>query len=283
MFRRAAWRNTPLSLAFDAVMLESTLFHAGCGYYECLVYLTSYFPPLYVLRIAPFSEALERATKVRFVGPKKRSQSTEYQRHLQAERTRRHRERQKKKKNNASNTDHQLGSLISAQPPTEDDQADQEHSPTPDFGQLATDISFGDGFISTGQEDGDPEINSIEPEPYYNEETDGLQSSEEQQAQTEFPGRENSHEDLANLPDKNTYTDVQYTTQKFIQQFLVGIYGCSAQSHHKALTTHIKAEGVHNHHRLGQLVPRSIPHTLDKQYILSSKTNDETMYLTSEQ
>ncbi|KAL7903807.1 hypothetical protein GGI35DRAFT_485048 [Trichoderma velutinum] len=99
--------------------------------------------------------------KVRFVGPKKRSQSTEHQRPLQAKRTPRRRER----------------SLISAQSPTEDDQAGQEHSPAPDFGQLATDdISVGDGFISTGQEDGDPEINSIEPEPYYNEETDGLQS-----------------------------------------------------------------------------------------------------------
>ncbi|PNP44460.1 hypothetical protein TGAMA5MH_03806 [Trichoderma gamsii] len=113
--------------------------------------------------------------KVRFVGPKKRSQSTEHQRRLQAERTRRHRERQKKQRNNASNTDYQLGSLITAQPPTEDDQAGQEHSPAPDFGQLATDdISVGDGFISTGQEDGDPEIKSIEPEPYYNEETVGL-------------------------------------------------------------------------------------------------------------
>ncbi|KAH8662658.1 hypothetical protein BGZ61DRAFT_299283, partial [Ilyonectria robusta] len=39
----------------------------------------------------------------------------------------------------------------------------------------------------------------------------------------------------ADPSDDNMWTDVQYVTQKFIQQFLVGIRGCSAQEHREAL------------------------------------------------
>ncbi|KAI3573462.1 hypothetical protein IWW34DRAFT_558566, partial [Fusarium oxysporum f. sp. albedinis] len=42
-------------------------------------------------------------------------------------------------------------------------------------------------------------------------------------------------EEPADLANDNANTDVEYTAQKFIQQFLIGINGCSAQKHREFL------------------------------------------------
>lgn len=76
---------------------------------------------------------------------------------------------------------------------------------------------------------------------------------------------------------------MEYATQKFFQQFLTGIHGCSAQSHRHSLIAHIEAKGPDNHHRLDRLVPHDVPHTLDKEYILAAETGDEITELSPDQ
>jgi hypothetical protein len=87
----------------------------------------------------------------------------------------------------------------------------------------------------------------------------------------------------ADLATNGANTDVEYATQKFIQQFLTDIHGCSAQSHRESLIAHIEAEGPDNHHRLDRLVAHDIPYKLDKEYILAAETDDETAELTPDQ
>ncbi|KAH8662639.1 hypothetical protein BGZ61DRAFT_304717, partial [Ilyonectria robusta] len=87
----------------------------------------------------------------------------------------------------------------------------------------------------SSQEVDDPIINTIEPDPYYEEEPVGLYSGEEREDQRQPQSPQIHAEERADLANDNANTDVEYTTQKFIQQFLVGIYGCNAQSHRESL------------------------------------------------
>ncbi|KAH6985579.1 hypothetical protein EDB80DRAFT_590501, partial [Ilyonectria destructans] len=91
-------------------------------------------------------------------------------------------------------------------------------------------------------EDDDSGIIDTEP-AYYDEEPANAQSAEERDDQTESQTPEVYAEVQADLLDDNTWNDVQYATQKFIQQFLVGIHGCSTQAHRESLVAHIEAEG----------------------------------------
>ncbi|KAJ0124157.1 hypothetical protein HZ326_31428 [Fusarium oxysporum f. sp. albedinis] len=70
--------------------------------------------------------------------------------------------------------------------------------------------------------------------------------------------------DISDLANDNANTDVEYTAQKFIQQFLIGINGCSAQKHREFLTAHIEAEVPDNHYGINGLVPHGVPYTVDK-------------------
>ncbi|KAH7112785.1 hypothetical protein B0J13DRAFT_428813, partial [Dactylonectria estremocensis] len=42
----------------------------------------------------------------------------------------------------------------------------------------------------------------------------------------------------ADILDGRTWTDVQYATHKFVQQYLVGIHGCGTQKHQESLVAH---------------------------------------------
>lgn len=51
-----------------------------------------------------------------------------------------------------------------------------------------------------------------------------------------------------------------------------GEWASGTQEHQGSLTSHIEAEGVYNHHRLDQLFPLSVSHTLDKECFLLLRT-----------
>lgn len=143
-------------------------------------------------------------------------------------------------------------------------------------------ISSGDIFITLGREDDDLGIVDTEP-AYYDEEPVDAYGAEEREDQTESGAPEVYAEVQADLLNGNTWSDLQHATQKFLQQYLVGIHGCGAQEHRESLAAHIEAEGTTNHHGLAELFPRSVPHTLDKQHFLESQTDSETPSLSSTQ
>ncbi|QKD56753.2 uncharacterized protein FOBCDRAFT_104386, partial [Fusarium oxysporum Fo47] len=76
---------------------------------------------------------------------------------------------------------------------------------------------------------------TIEPDPYYEEEIVDIYSAEEGEDQRQPQSPQIYAEESADLANDDANTDVEYTTQKFIQQFLAGIHGCSAQSHRESL------------------------------------------------
>ena len=127
---------------------------------------------------------------------------------------------------------------------------------------------------------------SIEPEPCHSEsaaedapEADLEHNNEEVdphfleefEVETESQRPEWYADEQPDLAHHDLRTDVEYATEKFIQQFLVGIYGCVSQEHLNTLTAHIAAEGTDNHHGLDRLFPGTIPHTLDKTQFLPAK------------
>ncbi|KAH6984015.1 hypothetical protein EDB80DRAFT_530255, partial [Ilyonectria destructans] len=59
--------------------------------------------------------------------------------------------------------------------------------------------------------------------------------AEEHAARTESQSPEFYAGEQADLPDGNTWSNVEYATEKFIQQFLVGIHGCGGQKYRKSL------------------------------------------------
>ncbi|EWZ28533.1 hypothetical protein FOZG_17746 [Fusarium oxysporum Fo47] len=201
--------------------------------------------------------------KVRFVGTKKQDSATVPRRLLQAIRTRNCRNRQKARKD-ITKGNHQGELLANAVGSVADNGLSElENNSLPDTEEI--------------------EENSNFAYPYYEEEIVDIYSAEEGEDQRQPQSPQIYAEESADLANDDANTDVEYTTQKFIQQFLAGIHGCSAQSHRESLTAHIEAEGPDNHHGLDRLVPQDVPHTLDKEYILAPETDDETTELTPDQ
>ncbi|RKK64994.1 hypothetical protein BFJ69_g16525 [Fusarium oxysporum] len=145
------------------------------------------------------------------------------------------------------------------------------------------DISACENFAISIQEVDDSTISTTEVDPYYEEEIVYTSPTEEDECQRQPQSPQIHVGESADLTTHDTNTDVEYATQKFIQQFLTGIHGCSAESHRESLIAHIEAEGPDNHHRLDRLVAHDIPHTLDKEYILTAETDEETTELTPDQ
>ncbi|RSL40959.1 hypothetical protein CEP51_016635 [Fusarium floridanum] len=222
--------------------------------------------------------------KIRFVGAKKQDSATVRQRLLQANRTRNYRNRQKARKDTATASQQVEPPSDAVEPVAENGLLELENSPSPDteeFGE--NDVSACEICPISSQEVDEPTITTIEPDPYYEEEAVELYSAEEHEDQRQPQSPRIDTEERADLANDNANTDVEYTTQKFIQQLLAGIYGCSAQSHRESLTAHIEAEGPDNHHGLNRLVPHNVPHTLDKQNILAPEIYGEAMGLTPDQ
>ncbi|KAH7108783.1 hypothetical protein EDB81DRAFT_736943, partial [Dactylonectria macrodidyma] len=147
------------------------------------------------------------AKNIRFVGAKKQDSATVRQRLLQANRTRNYRNRQKARKGTAT-TNHQA-ELLSDVIESEFEEADL----LPDTGEFEeNDISPCDILTISSQEVDDPIINTIEPDPYYEEEPVGLYSAEEREDQRQPQSPQIHAEERADLANDNANTDVEYTT-----------------------------------------------------------------------
>ncbi|KAH7248419.1 hypothetical protein B0J15DRAFT_376986, partial [Fusarium solani] len=82
----------------------------------------------------------------------------------------------------------------------------------------------------------DDDLGIIDTEPaYYDEEPVDAYGAEEREDQTESRTPEVYAEVQADLLNGNTWSDLQHATQKFLQQYLVGIHGCGAQEHRESL------------------------------------------------
>jgi hypothetical protein len=150
--------------------------------------------------------------------------------------------------------------------------------------EIEEDGSFAcENFTISIEEVDDSTISTTEVDPYYEEEIVDTSPAEEDECQRQPPNPQIHAEKSADLATNDANTDVQYASQKFIQQFLTGIHGCSAQSHRESLIAHIEAEGPDNHHRIDRLVAHDIPHTLDKEYVLAAETDDKTTELSPDQ
>ncbi|KAG5759985.1 hypothetical protein H9Q72_011901 [Fusarium xylarioides] len=140
-----------------------------------------------------------------------------------------------------------------------------------------------DNFTISILEVDDSTISTTEVDPYYEEEIVDTSPAEEDESQTQPQSPQIYAEKSVDLATNDANNDVEYATQKFIQQFLTGIHSCGVQSHRESLIAHIEAEGPENHHRLDRLVAHDIPHTLDKEYILAAETGDKITELSPDQ
>ncbi|KAG7406731.1 hypothetical protein Forpe1208_v014523 [Fusarium oxysporum f. sp. rapae] len=203
---------------------------------------------------------------VRFVDDPERDPAVLHRRRLQANRTRNYRRHTKANRNIQATYDQ--AELL----PETVDSASESEQTGPDAGGFRQDEPLSDGIYNAPSlSDDDPGPENIKP-AYYEEEPVSAPYAEEH---TESQTPECYADTQADSPDDNIWTDVQHATHLFIQQFLVGIRGCSAQEHREDLATHIEASGTHNHYGLGQLFPRDVPHTLDKEHFFTHKTSNE--------
>ncbi|WKT54238.1 hypothetical protein QSH57_004822 [Fusarium oxysporum f. sp. vasinfectum] len=203
---------------------------------------------------------------VRFVDDPERDPAVLHRRRLQANRTRNYRRRTKANRNIQATYDQ--AELL---PETVDSESESEQT-GPDAGGFRQDEPLSDGIYNAPSlSDDDPGPENIEPAYYEEEPVSAPYAEEHRESQTP-----ECYADMqADSPDDNMWTDVQHATHLFIQQFLVGIRGCSAQEHREDLATHIEASGTHNHYGLDQLFPRDVPHTLDKEHFFTHKTSNE--------
>ncbi|KAM5359955.1 hypothetical protein ACJA88_014995 [Fusarium oxysporum] len=222
--------------------------------------------------------------KIRFVGARIQDSATRRRRAQQVNRTREYRKRQRAREEAA---------MINQQGEPLSDAVDSmagSGTPEPErYSSLeneeseADDISALENFAISIQEVDDSTISTTEVDPYYEEETVDTSPTGEDECQRHPQILQSHVGESADLATSDANTDVEYATQKFAQQFLTGIHGCSAQSHRESLIAHIEAEGPDNHHRLDRLVAHDIPHTLDKEYILATETAEETTELSPDQ
>ncbi|CVL08853.1 uncharacterized protein FMAN_14094 [Fusarium mangiferae] len=223
--------------------------------------------------------------KVRFVGTRKQDSATQRRRALQANRTRNYRQRQKAREDTTA-TKHQDEPLSDAVDLVADNEAP---GPERDSSLENDEIEEYDGtfacenFTISILEVDDSTISTTEVDPYYEEEIVDASPAEENESQTQPQSPQIHAEKSVDLATNDANTDVEYATQKFIQQFLTGIHGCGVQSHRESLIAHIEAEGPDNHHRLDRLVAHDVPHTLDKEYILAAETGDKITELSPDQ
>ncbi|RKK90846.1 hypothetical protein BFJ68_g16350 [Fusarium oxysporum] len=143
-------------------------------------------------------------------------------------------------------------------------------------------ISSGEFPITSSQED--ENLSTIDTGPdYYDEEIVDAHRTDEREDQMEPRSPDVFAGIQTDRPHDNTCNDLQHATQKFIQQYLVGVHSCGAQEHRESLAAHIEAEGTSNHHGIANLFPRSVLHTLDKQHFLETQTCSETPSLSPTQ
>ncbi|KAH7465422.1 hypothetical protein FOMA001_g17003 [Fusarium oxysporum f. sp. matthiolae] len=145
----------------------------------------------------------EATVRFKFVGAQERNPAVRRRRRLDAKRARDYR-------------------CQAFEPGKEDRQAGSDSTPadTREFEQEfipADDISVTSGHVGE-----DSDAHSIEQDPYGDEEPVSLHfhCTEDSEAETEPQVPETYAEQEAGLPDGDAWPDVEYTTEKFIQQFL---------------------------------------------------------------
>ena len=223
------------------------------------------------------------AMKVRFVGPKKQDSAAQHRRVLQAQRIRNYRKRQRASRETL--TIDRQDELLSdaADTVAENDALGPEGDLPIDNEEIVREGTCAcENFTISIQEVDDSTVSTTEVDLYYEEGIVDTSPAEEDECQRQPQSPQTHIGESADLATGDTNTDVEYATQKFVQ-FLTGIHGCSAQSHRESLIAHIEAEGPDNHHGLDRLVAHDIPHTLDKEYILTAETDEETTELAPDQ
>ncbi|KAJ4181253.1 hypothetical protein NW759_017199 [Fusarium solani] len=220
----------------------------------------------------------EATVRFKFVCAQEQDPAVRRRRRLDAKRARDYRLRRKAKQGIDTTDPRSEPSCQAVEPGTEPEQAGSNSAPV-DSEEFEQEFIPADDISITSRQGGaDSDGNSIEQDPYGDEEPVGLHfhCARDHEAQTEPQIPEFYTEQEADLPDGDIWSDVEYATEKFIQQFLVGIHGCGTEKHREDLATHIEAEGAHNHHGLDQLFSSNVPHTLDKPYVLSSQAHHAT-------
>ncbi|KAF5660631.1 hypothetical protein FDENT_13689 [Fusarium denticulatum] len=219
--------------------------------------------------------------KVRFVGAIKQDSATRRRRALQTNRTRNYRKRQKAREETAAINHHGEPLLDAVDSVVENEiRGPERYLSLENEESEEADISACENFTISIQEVDDSTVSTTEVDPYYEEEIVDTFPAEEDECQRKPQNPQIHVGESADLATNDANTDVEHATHKFIQQFLAGIHGCSVQSHRESLIAHIEAEGLDNHHRLDRSVAHDIPHTLDKEYILTAETDEETTELT---
>lgn len=120
--------------------------------------------------------------------------------------------------------------------------------------------------------DGEPDLaTECNPETSHSEHSQHFetQTFDEDEAEMASQCPESHIEGVTGIPHVPLKSDVEHATEKFIQQFLVGISSCGSQEHGNDLRAHMESEGAENHYRLDEVFPTTVPQTLNKSHILS--------------
>ncbi|KAJ6041642.1 uncharacterized protein N7446_010480 [Penicillium canescens] len=223
------------------------------------------------------SSGLYRAINIRFPSDTDQDPHVLHRRHLDAIRAKEYRKRQKER--SIDTTTCVLGSLGGEQP-----YADQSNKAISSLSaslstihdttietSLGDDIDYSPGDVPTclGEEAHTGEICRSDIEKF------GVDSADNEEYETDSQIPEWYAEDQPNLIEDDSYTDLEYATEKLAQQFLGGIHGYSADQHRESLTAHIRAKGDFNHYKLNQLFHQAVPHTLDKPQLLPQQVHQE--------
>ncbi|KAJ6038844.1 hypothetical protein N7499_003716 [Penicillium canescens] len=231
------------------------------------------------------SSGLDRAINMRFPSDADQDPHVLHRRRLDAIRAKEYRKRQKERY--IDTTTCVLGSLGAEQPyPDQSNEASSSLSAS-----LSTihdtvietslgddvDYSLGDTPTCLGEEahTGETGGSDIECDQHHQENFVEVDSADNEEYETDSQIPEWYAEDQPNLIEDDSYTDLEYATEKLAQQFLGGIHGCSADQHRESLTAHVRAEGDVNHYKLNQLFHQAVPHTLDKPQLLPQQVYQE--------
>ncbi|KAF5250817.1 hypothetical protein FANTH_4008 [Fusarium anthophilum] len=88
-----------------------------------------------------------------------------------------------------------------------------------------------ENFTISIQEVDDSTVSTTEVDLDYEEEIVDTSPAEEDECQRQPQSPQIHVRESADLATGDANTDAEYATQKFVQQFVAGIHGCSAQSH----------------------------------------------------
>ncbi|KID59409.1 hypothetical protein MAN_10714, partial [Metarhizium hybridum] len=202
--------------------------------------------------------------RFRFVDDEKQDSGVQHRRRQQAKRKRLYRQRLKAKQNIDITEDQHTTTSEGVDIATRNGQTHHDNTPAESGECSGHDISAEDMFADHGDADASENCTVQDLCP------DDEPAIPVGEVVAESPVPQTYVEDQAHPPHTDRQSDTEYATEKFVQQFLVGIQGCGAQKHQEFLTAHLEAEEANNHHGLAELFPHDVPHTLDKQDLLSS-------------